>query len=79
MKKYTKPQIMFEDFSLSTSIATCDVEANSVKGSCGYQDPELDGATVFMSKAEGCAYTAPPGYDKVCYDIPYDNNDLFGS
>lgn len=86
-KAYTKPQIMFEDFSLSTSIALgCEFESenNAVKGTCGYFDEGLQDI-VFVDSNTGCTFEAPvddknnPHYNGICYDIPDENYNLFTS
>ena len=70
MKKvYMKPEIVFEDFSLSTSIAACDNEVNSADlNSCGVDDG--DGNMIMNQGVTGCAYTPPGIQDKVCYHPP---------
>ena len=86
-KAYTKPQIMFEDFSLSTSIALgCEFESdnNAAEGSCGYFDEGLQ-TTVFVDGNTGCEYCEPNkqwgqgDFNTVCYDIPDENYNLFTS
>lgn len=83
-KQYEKPEIMFEDFSLSTNIAAgCELKT-TVQGEnqCGY--PMREG-TVFLSKETGCTYTPPQdsdgnySYNGVCYHTPSDANNLFVS
>lgn len=87
-KAYTKPQIMFEDFSLSTSIALgCEFESynNSVEGSCGYFDEGLQAPVFVQSGSGGCVYGAPDkqwgnsDYNTVCYDVPSESYNLFTS
>ncbi len=76
MKKvYAKPQIMFEDFSLSTSIAAgCKVFTNLGENICGIEDPVF--GMVFTDLITGCETT---GQDKFCYDVPVSSNELFVS
>lgn len=87
MKKYySKPEILFEDFSVSCNIASCEVKAVAAWDACGYPIESLGGKTVFISAATGCKYTKvePYGdgtdgsYNEICYHVPDDYN-LFGS
>ena len=87
-KAYTKPQIMFEDFSLSTSIALgCEFESynNAGQGECGYFDGSTPAPVFVQSGVGGCVYGAPNkqwgegDYNKVCYDIPSESYNLFTS
>ena len=85
MKKvYEKPVILFENFSLSTSIAgDCETPFvnNATKGTCGVPTsaPHL---TVFTDESTGC--TIPDSdnddmYGGLCYHVPTEYNNLFNS
>ena len=85
-KNYQKPEILFEDFSLSSSIAAgCErIVGNPSKGTCALQG--TGGINVFTSSMdEVCDYT--PGsfgqpedeYDGFCYHVPTEYNNLFNS
>ena len=79
MKKiYKAPEILFEDFTMSTSIAAgCDTIVNNASENvCGY--PTRNG-TVFIAGITGCAYAQPDGYDGICYHVPTESSDLFNS
>ena len=81
-KAYQKPEIMFEDFSLSTNIAgDCEGEfvKNPVRGSCGV--PLNDGTTVFVDRDTGCDIEMGQNYvhDGLCYHVPYESGNLFNS
>jgi len=86
-KNYSKPEILFEDFSASCNIASCEIEANSAWNACGYY-VENTRATVFVSPATGCNdyHSVIPwgddstdgNYGKICYHVP-DGYNLFGS
>ncbi len=85
MKKvYTKPEIMFEDFSLSTMIASCGNEATHDaslgKWGCkGYYDDQF-GVVLFTSDFNGCKYVEADGdFNGYCYDVPQISLNLFGS
>lgn len=87
-KNYNKPEIMFEDFSLSNNIAAgCEFEANSAQDMCGYV-LGITNQVVFISKETGCTYTENvvsdstgyyyQGANKICYHVP-DASNLFNS
>ena len=85
MKKvYSKPQIVFEDFSLSTNIAgDCTVKTHNPSNSeCGY--PMTGLGTVFLTGMGGCSFPVnrdPSGdgeFNGICYHVPYGEN-LFNS
>lgn len=83
MKKvYTKPAIMFEDFTLSTSIAgDCEVKLNTPNNtSCGYR-PEGYDADIFVEGITGCAEKHADGTygDGICYHVPDAGYNLFNS
>lgn len=52
-KSYVKPQVYFEDFQLSASIAgDCkDYIQNPTEGTCGYI---MVGMTIFLETVSGC-------------------------
>lgn len=80
MKKiYSKPEIMFESFTLSENIAgDCEFKTKlPSKDNCGYEAGR--GNVIFISKETGCTYTSPDGYDTICYHVPNDNSELFNS
>ena len=78
-KSYSKPEILFEDFSLSSSItAGCDLDTPmpSYEENCGYP---IRGGTVFVDGAQ-CTSTPQDGmYEGFCYHNPTDMNNLFNS
>lgn len=86
MKKYYEaPEILFEDFSLSTSIAgNCAKMANFGEGLCGYK-PERPpagntGAIVFTSAITMCSHHEDDGdYNGICYHNPSEMGSLFNS
>lgn len=80
MKKiYQSPQILFESFALSSSVAAgCGVISKpSAAYMCPVEDPEL-GFTIFTEEGV-CQRTSPDLYDRVCYNIPLENNSVFTS
>ncbi len=85
MKKvYSKPEIMFEDFTLSTSIAGgCDVQTNlPSQNQCGM---DFSGLTVFMTGMTGCTDIAVENvggdgqWNEICYHVPTGDQNLFTS
>lgn len=78
-KAYSKPDIVFEDFSLSTNIAAgCEALANFPQGDCGYVfAPDV---VIFMEERHGCTTEVETGeYNGICYHNPSDDNNLFSS
>ena len=88
-KKYEKPMVLFEDFTMSMNIATvCEVTTN-LQGyqECGIKASDLDLSNsgiyddtdiIFTSTEYGCSYTMSQ-FNKVCYDVPTTDNNLFAS
>lgn len=92
-KKYVKPEILFEDFTLSTSVANCST-SSMVKvmatESCGFYDEYLK-VVVVSNGVQGCAEVsnkAPDDYraaktpgenDGVCYHVPIEAFNVWNS
>ena len=82
-RAYSKPEIMFESFSLSTNIAgDCEVRTNTpAQGVCAYTYEDEFGGTVtlFTSKVAACGDTeVSDEYGGICYHT-FANNNLFNS
>ncbi len=81
-RTYTKPELMFEDFSLSINIAAgCEVWAthgDSQQG-CGYDLGEDFGHTVIFLNNGVCDYAVNDGYNGICYHNPSAINNVFNS
>ena len=78
-KTYEKPAIIFEDFSLSTSIAAgCELETPlpSYEENCGYP---IKGAIIFVEGTQCTSYPQDGTYNGFCYHVPLDTNNLFNS
>ena len=83
-KAYTKPVVMFHDFSLTTSIAgDCEVKTDTQSNStCGL---DFSGLKVFLDGMGGCTdipvtNTGGDGeYNGICYHVPSGNQNLFNS
>lgn len=82
MKKvYSKPDILFESFTLSTNIAAgCERKTNlQTSGSCGVN---WGHSVIFTSAQYGCRSVITDGaeeYDGLCYHNPSESNNLFNS
>ena len=87
MKKiYTKPQIYFESFSLSTNIASdCDVPfALAAKDICAIPDasglPEMGIFNLTVAGTQcGVHGDGNEEYNGFCYHVPVETNNLFNS
>ena len=87
MKKiYVSPEIVYEDFSLSTNIAgDCEsIVGNPAKGTCSLPTSDPD-TNIFSTGINGCdTYPEDLGfgtdtYDGFCYHVPSQNYSLFNS
>ena len=82
MKKvYSKPEIMFEDFTLSTSVASCEVPAESMMYECAVEF--IPGVMyLFDGQVSGCTTPVEDGSEEdngICYHVPTPSNNVFGS
>ena len=86
-RTYSKPDIAFESFSLSTSIAgNCEVKTDTKSGGeCAYP---MDGlGNVFLTTIHACrGVGGTPITDEqslvfngFCYHVPTENRNLFNS
>lgn len=84
MKKiYSKPEIVYEDFTPSTSIAAgCEKLANMSEDSCGILLPDM-GFSIFLENVEACKeFPVEDGSKEsnwVCYHVPDGENNVFAS
>ena len=78
-KPYSKPQIIFEDFSLCTNIAAgCEYKANSVVDVCSYSYP--GGFNSFTFRPVCMNVVRDDGLSlKPCYYIPTSDDNIFNS
>ena len=81
MKKvYAKPQIAFEDFSLSISVAAgCNHFSNQAESVCGYVDPLEPSVGPYFADGIATMCVFKPGDDFPCYDVPSESFVLFVS
>ena len=84
-KTYSKPDIMFDSFSMNTNIASgCGMITKlPTQGVCGYQ-PDRSNFVVFtssMTSGDGaCTYPEDDGeYNGICYHVPTSDDSLFSS
>ena len=80
-KQYSKPDIMYEDFTPSTSIAAgCKHEAEAALYVCGVEYPPF---VLFVTgTVEACdtdVEDVPGPFNGICYDNPTPDNNLFTS
>lgn len=79
---YSKPEIMFESFTLSENIAgdCSNIVGNASENNCAYID--RSGNYVFTSDLAAICVDiqqADGSNDGICYHNPYDSNNLFNS
>lgn len=87
MKKlYSKPEIIFEDFTLDDNIASnCEsIVGNATKGSCAVIG--TGGIAIFDGNVGAVCVFTPGDYnqesdkwDGFCYHVPTEYNNLFNS
>lgn len=83
MKKYVKPELVYEKFELSQHIADCAWElTNSTKDTCSAEaDPDyLPGfPNLFMAEANGCSLIPGTTYQDYCYHDGAQGANVFAS
>lgn len=80
-KNYSKPEIMFESFAMSVNIAGgCDrIIGDHAAHQCAV---DFGGDMLFLSSVSVCTEPVADGSSEangLCYDVPYDGNELFNS
>lgn len=80
-KAYHQPDIVFESFSLCTSIAGggCLKTAAATPGTCAL---DLDGINIFVDGVQACDWKitdGSPEFNYLCYHVPTGDNNLFQS
>ena len=84
-KTYAKPEIVFENFTLSENIAgDCEsIVGNPSKGSCAVIGS--GGIPMFNGDVSACDFTPEDNgstadmWDGYCYHVPSDDKNLFNS
>lgn len=78
-KAYVKPQVYFEDFQLSASIAAGCGSPSTVhaKDICAIDFPGV--GKIFFDSIAACEEHVEDGYGSICYHNPEPTNNLFNS
>lgn len=75
-KTYVKPEVYFENFELSASIAAgCSVKINHAEGVCS----SIPGIGSIFTDYQTCTWTAGDNESDYCYHAPLDANRIFTS
>ena len=85
MKKYSKPEIVFESFALSVSVSSCEVvTSHPSERQCGI--PVRGQGVIFVDETTQCTrffdYIITDMnsiYNGLCYHVPYESNNLCSS
>jgi hypothetical protein len=80
-KTYSKPDIFFDSFSLSTTVAAnCEFKTPLPKADeCGMPTGYFN-YIVFVNELQGCNRTVESGvWETICYHQPTEENNLFNS
>ncbi|MCQ2354927.1 MAG: hypothetical protein MJ102_07535 [Clostridia bacterium] len=76
-KSYQKPEIVFNNFELSESIAAgCEFISNHEYMKCALDDPAF--FSIFADVGV-CRYYVADGTDGICYHAPSDSSNVFTS
>lgn len=80
-KNYSAPEILFEDFTISTSIATNCEEKSDLQNAreCGFKWGKF---VIFINSTTGCSKEVVDGdskYNGLCYHVPEADYNLFNS
>lgn len=77
-KTYSKPQIVFDSFELSQSIAVgCEYISHHTEDTCAYESAL---GNVFLEGVAACERKEVDGGNNgICYHVPADNSNLFSS
>ncbi len=76
-KTYSKPEINFDSFGMTSNFALCAYTADSqTRGNCGYT---IAGRTIFVAADTGCVYVSADGAFGVCYYVPTADSTIFQS
>lgn len=82
-KRYSKPEIQFENFCLTTNIAAgCNEIANAMPGQCGVEFIEGGAMNIFLESVTGCTIKIEDGsgeFNEICYYNPTPGNGVFTS
>ncbi len=77
-KTYCKPEIVFDNFGISSNFAVaagCTYSPDlSTSDSCGVT---IAGRSVFINTVAGCKYKQFDGYFGICYYVPTSDSNVF--
>ena len=77
-KRYEKPDIMFDNFTMSESVARCEEKANFARGVCGVE--MVPGWIMFTDEVGSCTFKQKDlEFNGLCYHVPMDSNNVFNS
>lgn len=77
-KRYEKPDIMFDNFAMSVSVASCEEKANFARGVCGVEMGP--GSYIFTGNVGSCNIIQNDmEFNGLCYHVPTDSNNVFNS
>lgn len=84
MKPYVKPELIFEDFQLSHTVANCSPAMNQSQSECDYDSSELAGLLEGDEKVfnDGCTYSVEyflSMYEDYCLQTGTEGYNLFTS
>lgn len=76
-KEYSKPEVYFDSFELSQSIAAgCRYISNQEAEVCPV---DIDAPFTLYSTTGICGMTPSGPYDRICYDVPSADSMIFTS
>ena len=80
-KTYSKPEIMFENFAVSSNIAAgCSILTNYAENECSYvYTDEFDTTYNIFTISGVCTTYQQDGYAGICYHVAADTSSLFTS
>ena len=77
-KRYEKPDIMFDNFTMSESVARCEEKANFARGVCSLEMGP--GYFMFTDDVNSCNFKQKDlEFNGLCYHVPMDSNNVFNS
>lgn len=81
-KEYSTPEIIFESFALTTSIAGgCEYKTNTPSsGTCGYPYEGGNGDKLFTGLVDDCDIPIDDNENNgFCYHVPVESMNIFNS
>ncbi len=77
-KRYEKPDIMFDNFTMSESVARCEEKANFARGVCAVETGPF--TYMFTDEVNSCNFKQKDlEFNSLCYHVPMDSNNVFNS